>query len=599
VGAAGTNTGLGSATVFVRSGAAWSIEGTLTAGTSANAELGTAVAIVPTLGDRIIVGAPNDAIGGVSGAGSAHVYVRNGSVWTAEATLVPQTPSANMRFGWSIALTDNARALIGGATSSSGTSQLFVRSGTTWSPDALVSDVDITGTQNVLTMTPDGSRALLGAPARQTGLINTGAMAVVVLGNASPNGTACTATDGSTCQSGFCVDGYCCNSACGGGTTTQSTDCMDCSAAHNGVANGMCLGLSASYAPTVTCLAATGACDVAQVCVAGSTTCPAQTFRPSTYVCRASAPPAPSCDAPEYCTGSSAACPLDVLQPRGFVCQTAIGACQISATCDGMSATCPTITTMSAGAVCRGVVPGRLGDCDVAEMCDGASPDCPPDTFRPAGTLCHMSSGAVCDADAMCTGTGPSCPPTFAPATTICGASTGVCDGPHHCSGMDANCQPAYISGVLCRPSAGPCDVAESCSGASGFCPLDMVLAAGVVCRASVGACDPEESCDGTSTACPPDVNMCVQMPDTGVGGHDAGGSTIDGGPTDGGRDAGPDAGSRDGSATDAGATGIDTGAAPPPAAGGCGCRASRRGGSHVAILMAIVLIASRRRRLR
>jgi hypothetical protein len=62
------------------------------------------------------------------------------------------------------------------------------------------------------------------------------------------NGTTCTEDD--DCRSGFCVDGACCDSRCGGG----AVDCLACSIAAGGVADGVCL-------PIPQCIADAGAPD--------------------------------------------------------------------------------------------------------------------------------------------------------------------------------------------------------------------------------------------------------------------------------------------------------------------------------------------------
>ena len=83
-----------------------------------------------------------------------------------------------------------------------------------------------------------------------------------------PNGTAC--TQDAACQSGFCVDGVCCESACGGGSTD---DCQACGVAAGGTADGVCGAVRADAA--VVCRPSAVACDVAEVCDGASTTCPA------------------------------------------------------------------------------------------------------------------------------------------------------------------------------------------------------------------------------------------------------------------------------------------------------------------------------------
>ena len=83
-----------------------------------------------------------------------------------------------------------------------------------------------------------------------------------------PLGLACTRD--AQCQSGACVDGVCCESACGGGL---ANDCQACSVAAGGAVNGTCGAVRADAA--VVCRPSAVACDVAEVCDGASLSCPA------------------------------------------------------------------------------------------------------------------------------------------------------------------------------------------------------------------------------------------------------------------------------------------------------------------------------------
>jgi hypothetical protein len=80
-------------------------------------------------------------------------------------------------------------------------------------------------------------------------------------------GMACTRD--AQCQSGSCVDGVCCESACGGGS---ANDCQACSVAAGGAVDGTCGAVRADAA--VVCRPSAVACDVAEVCDGASTVCP-------------------------------------------------------------------------------------------------------------------------------------------------------------------------------------------------------------------------------------------------------------------------------------------------------------------------------------
>ena len=112
------------------------------------------------------------------------------------------------------------------------------------------------------------------------------------------------------CLSGFCVDGVCCDSACGGGSTS---DCLACGVAAGGVTDGQCGLASAS----TVCRPSAGECDVDERCEGRSPACPADQFIAAGVVCR---PAHGSCDLPEQCTGAAAGCPLDEIKDAGAAC---------------------------------------------------------------------------------------------------------------------------------------------------------------------------------------------------------------------------------------------------------------------------------------
>src|SRR5690606_29232871 len=99
------------------------------------------------------------------------------------------------------------------------------------------------------------------------------------------NGSSCSSD--AQCNSGFCVDGVCCNTACNGA-------CDACNLTGN---VGTC-----SFSPATTvCRASAGPCDAIETCSGTSAACPADAFLPQTTVCRASAG---VCDVAEQCTGT-------------------------------------------------------------------------------------------------------------------------------------------------------------------------------------------------------------------------------------------------------------------------------------------------------
>jgi hypothetical protein len=140
----------GSAYVFVRSGAAWSLQQKLLASDGAALDsFGTSVSVS---GDTVIVGAPvADTVGGVD-AGAAYAFVRSGTTWTEQQKLLPPDGRANLDFGFSASLSGDT-VVIGAPSDdtlagiNTGSAYVLVRSGTTWAvqekllaPDAAEGD---------------------------------------------------------------------------------------------------------------------------------------------------------------------------------------------------------------------------------------------------------------------------------------------------------------------------------------------------------------------------------------------------------------------------------------------------------------------------
>ncbi|MBP7550720.1 MAG: hypothetical protein KA761_10580 [Gemmatimonadaceae bacterium] len=555
----------GSARVFLRTGTTWAQEATLLAPDGArDDQLGGSGVALTSDGSRALVGVRFDSYSPRAAAGTARVFLRTGTTWAQEATLLAPDGASNDQFGNSIALTsDGSRALVGASRDSTasgpffgGSAHVFLRTGTTWAQEATLpggGNYDSFGAS--VALTSDGSRALVGATGGTTDPGNARVFTIAL----APNGSTCRGD--TACVSGFCTDGVCCNTRCTGGPN----DCVQaCAARLTGVADGTCAPLSAAGAPMVTCRAATGACDVAETCTSTSTLCPADALATPSTVCRAAAP---ACDVAETCTGASAACPADAYAAAGTSCRPpSTGSCEATAACTGASATCPANGPALAGTICRAAATAcdraetcdgtttacaadmpttagttcraSAGVCDTAELCDGASFTCPGDVLLPSGSVCRVSAG-LCDLAETCTGSSPVCPgdvlaapglvcrppapggcdvaetctgllpecpgDLFAPSTTTCGpAVSGVCDAPDHCTGTSGDCMPTFLSGTECRPAAGACDLPESCSGADAACPSDVLVSSGVACGGSgTGSCSSPGTCNGASATCP------------------------------------------------------------------------------------------------
>lgn len=187
VGASGDLVGgvrTGSARMFVRSGARWTQEQTLTpARGGADERFGAAVAISAD-GTRAIVGAYwADTSAGVD-AGNARVFLRNGSTWTLEQVLIARGGARDEWFGYSVALTaDESRAVIGVPyDDGGGSARVFSRNGTTWTEEATLQSSDAAGDDYLgrsVAISGDGSRVLAGAWGDDvSGLVDAGSARV-------------------------------------------------------------------------------------------------------------------------------------------------------------------------------------------------------------------------------------------------------------------------------------------------------------------------------------------------------------------------------------------------------------------------------------
>ena len=133
----------GSAYVFVRSGSSWTEQAKLTASDgAADDRFGTSVAIS---GDTAVVGAlRGDGI--VADSGSAYVFVRSGSTWTEQAKLTASDGAADDYFGGSVSVSGDTAVVgayrDGDSGDRSGSAYVFVRSGSTWSAQAKLTAFD-------------------------------------------------------------------------------------------------------------------------------------------------------------------------------------------------------------------------------------------------------------------------------------------------------------------------------------------------------------------------------------------------------------------------------------------------------------------------
>ena len=124
----------GSVSIFVRNGTSWTQQTPLFASDAGNGDLfGSSVAIS---GDTMIVSASHDSTPAGVQAGSAYIFVRNGTTWTEQAHLFASSPAAFALFGEAVAI-NGTTAIIGAPEENgSGAAYIWVRNGSSWTEQA-------------------------------------------------------------------------------------------------------------------------------------------------------------------------------------------------------------------------------------------------------------------------------------------------------------------------------------------------------------------------------------------------------------------------------------------------------------------------------
>ena len=331
----GANVGQGSAYVFTRSGSAWTLQQELTSDDgAANDTFGISVVVS---GNRALVGACSKSIGTNASQGAVYVFAQSGGTWSQQQELTTADGAANDCFGYSVSLAASTMAVgaLGktvGGNANQGATYLFSLVGGTWveqqeltasdGGDDFVFGQSVSVSGNALVVgagnSTVGANALQGsayvftqsggawtlleelstsdgatydrfgtAVSLSGGTLFVAAPDKTVGTNANEGtvyvydvdlGGACDPSlGGQDCVSGFCVDGVCCDVACGGGL---ATDCQACSVAAGGTSDGTC-----SPAVTGTPCAPVTECMQAAACNGSSDQCPAQTPVPDGTSC--------------------------------------------------------------------------------------------------------------------------------------------------------------------------------------------------------------------------------------------------------------------------------------------------------------------------
>jgi len=350
-------------------------------------------------------------------------------------------------------------------------------------------------------------------------------------------GLGATCTSNNQCALGNCIDGFCCNNACGGA-------CDRCNLATKGTCSNAAAGTVGS--PTCggyLCNGSTATCP---------TSCTADTNCASGYYCNGTTCVAKKADgvacvdkkecvstfcADGYCCNSACSNACDRCNLTGLrgSCSNALAgasgeptACAGNLVCTGGAPTCPTTcssdshcvsTHYCSGTTClakkaNGVACTLWNQCSSGNCADGVCCNAACDQAcdrcnltGSVGTCQNAPSGSagspVCAGSLTCTGTTPTCP--------------GGCT-------TDASCASgSYCSGGTClakKPAGATCTAINQCSSnfcvdgvccgtaCSGACDRCNITAGGVCTNVTAGtpgspACMSSFVCNGSSGACP------------------------------------------------------------------------------------------------
>ena len=241
----GSNAGV--AYVYVRDGATWSMQAKLFPEDlhPESDKFGWDVSID---GDTAIVGSYYDNELGTR-SGSAYVFVRTGTTWTQQAELLPDGGGAEDYFGISVSVSDDTAVVVAMGEmmpeEHGGSVHFFTRNGTVWTEDLAITPMD-GGEYNTfgddVDMDDDTVVASFRFPLEEPDNLGLRyGVAYVYTRDGLEGGRECRLD--ADCASGFCVDGVCCDSSCGGG---DPTDCLACSLLGGSAQDGICAELDLS-----------------------------------------------------------------------------------------------------------------------------------------------------------------------------------------------------------------------------------------------------------------------------------------------------------------------------------------------------------------
>ncbi len=304
------------------------------------------------------------------------------------------------------------------------------------------------------------------------------------------------------CDSEHCVDGLCCDTACGGG---DSLDCQACSVAMGASTDGTCAFLAATTAcgdPTDTPCDNPDTCDGAGVCQPN--------FEPTTTSCGDAGV---DCHGDDLCDGNGA-CVDGGFLPADTACgDTQATACSDPDVCDSAGRCLPSHKPSGTACGDQGVI------CHVDDTCNDSGV-CVDNGFASAGSACGDATANECTAADTCDASGVCVANDVASGTPCTG---GQClDG--SCSAIAASCGDGTVdSGEICDDGNN-----INGDGCAADCMSDETCGNGVVDAAAGEACDDGNTTDGDGCSATCALSSC------GDGVVDAGEACDDGNTTDG-----------------------------------------------------------------
>ena len=277
LGAHRKSSGQGAVYSFSRAGVTWTEREKLVASDPTfGAFFGSAVSLS---GNTAVVGAYGKSLTGAPGGGAAYAFTRAdaGADWVEKKRLTAADAALDDEFGASISL-DGRLVIVGARRKGAKRGAAYVFDVATWSEkQKLVAVTPATEELYGCAVAVRGDTMVIGGPSDPFVMLPGRAHVQRLAKN---EGEACGAP--LECLSAFCVDGFCCDRACGGSDTA---DCQACSVAAGAITNGKCTTLTASRV----CRSARSECDVDDRCDGAGITCPADVVRTNGAACGAEA----------------------------------------------------------------------------------------------------------------------------------------------------------------------------------------------------------------------------------------------------------------------------------------------------------------------